>query len=231
MLYDDVYSGLEKDFKKWKLNNNVSFFVYLTLFLLLWVFILCIFLTRRPYSLVSDFDNLPWPVLTPMSGFTELKLLWHELQIDFLENYDLNWRVIVINDFDWFSDISNKLSPKDFVLWWWMLWIQDNIDKFDWHSDVADMVVYPDLKSWNEDRFYDFNWKESYSNIRFISSDKKTKLLLDKIDAWDYVRIKWYLARVHYKDNSWNWWPSCISRDGQMCEVIYVTDVSWLKEM
>lgn len=231
MFYDDVYSWLEKDFKKGKLNNNAGIYVYLALFFFFWLLILGILLKRKPYSLVSNFSNLPDPILTPISGSTELKVLWHDIQIDFLESYDLNWKVIMVNDFDWVSDVSNKLSPKDFVLWWWTLWIQENIDKFIWRSDLWDMVVYPDLKPWNEEWFRDFIWKNSYSNNRFISSNKKTKLLLNKIDEWDYIRIKWYLANVHFKDGWWNWWPSCVTRVNQQCEVIYVTDVSWLKEM
>lgn len=232
---NSIYDELKADFKSDKSKNKVSLTTYVVILLILFI-PLCVFLAkRRPYSLVSNFDNLPVPVQVPLSGSTDLIALWKTFKIDYLASYDINWKVIAIKDFDSISDFSDKLSPKDFVLWWWLMWIQENIDKFYRYDNVWDSTLFATIKAWNEEWFDNLWWKvffnKNYSNNRLIPSDKKIRLTLNKIKEWDEIRIKWFLSKIYLDDNSWSRWPSCISNSDLWCEIIYVTDVTWLREL
>lgn len=235
MRYDDVYDELKSDFKNNKSKNNISISTYIFLLVILLIPLVVFLLRRKPYTFVSSFDNLPEPVQVPISWSAMLSVYWKNLLVDFMSSYEINWKVIAVKDFNSVSDFSIKISPKDIVLWWWFMWVQENIDKFVWNDGLDDMLVLAYVKSENKSRLDDIWWdsllQNNYSNNRLIPSDKKVRFLLNKIDEWDEVRIKWYLAYVHLDDDSWKWWPSCMTIRDKSCEVIYVTDVVWLKEI
>lgn len=235
MNYDDVYDDLKKDFENDKSKNKVSLSTYIILFFILLIPLFVFIFTRKPYSFVSSFDNLPEPVQEPISWSVVMSALWKDITIDFVAKYDIDWKVIAIKSFnsvDWFS---SRLSPNDFVLWWWILWIQENIDKFERIEDAINPVLFPDLKLWNDVWYNEIWWNfvidSSYSNNRFVPSDKKTKLSLSKIKEWDRVKIKWYLSHIYSDNGGWSRWPSCVKNANSSCDIIYVTDVTWLREM
>lgn len=235
MQYDDVYDALKKDFKSDKSENKVSLSTYLVLLIILLIPLFVFIFNRRPYSFASSFDYLPEPVQSPVSWSAIVTVFWKNLIVDFLSSYDINWKVVLVKNFNSVSDFSIKISPKDVVLWWWFMWVQDNIDKFVWDNTLDDMVVSASLKPEYTDRLDNIWWNsiftDKFSNNRLIASDKKIRHLLNKIDEWDNVRIKWYLAHVYLDDGSWQWWPSCMYQNAKWCEVIYVTDVTWLREL
>ena len=235
MRYDDVYDELKKDFDSDKSKNKVNLSTYIVLLLILLIPLFVFIFTRKPYSFVSSFDNLPEPLQEPFSWSALLKVFGKNLMVDFLASYDINWKVIAVKDFNSMSDFSIKISPRDVVLWWWFMWVQENIDKFNWDNTLDDMVVSASIKSENKTRLDDIWWdsrfESNYSNNRLIPSDKKIRTLLNKIDEWDEVRIKGYLAYVYLDDGSWNRWPSCMYLKNKWCEIIYVTDITWLREM
>lgn len=232
---DAIYNEIKNQFKNDKKKNKVSISVYICLLVILLIPLIVYFLKRKPYAFVTSFDNLPDPVQTPISWWTVITALWKNFKVDFLASYDIDWKVIVIKDFSSISDFSDKLSPKDFVLWWWFMWVQDNIDRFIWNEGLDNALVFAYVKSENREWLDDF-WnrvkpQENYSNNRLIPSDKKTRFMLNKISEWDEVRIRWYLAYVYLEDWSRHWWPSSMSREDGWYEIIYVTDVTWLKEI
>ena len=235
MKHDDVYSELKEMFNREKSKNNISLFPYVILLIVLFIPLIVISIKWRPYSFVSSFDNLPDPKQTPFSWWTMISVFWKNLMVDFLASYDINWKVIAIKDFDYMSDFSVKISPRDFVLWWWFMWVQENIDKFFWNDGLNDMILSASVKSENADWLDSVWWlsvsQKKYSNNCLIPCDMKTRFLLSKIIEWDDVRIKWYLAYIYLDDGSWHWWPSSMSREDRWCEIIYVTDVTWLKEI
>lgn len=235
MRYDDVYDELKKDFDNDKSKNKVNLSTYIVLLLILLIPLFVFIFTRKPYSFVSSFDNLPEPTQEPISWSAMLTVLGKNLMVDFLAEYDINWKVIAVKEFNSMSDFSIKISPKDIVLWWWFMWVQENIDRFEWDDSLDDMIVSPSVKAENKTRLNDIwgnsRFQTKYSNNRLIPSDKKIRSLLNKIDEWDEIRIKGYLAYVHLDDDSWQRWPSCMTIHGDWCEIIYVTDVTWLREM
>lgn len=236
MKHDDIYNELKKDFENDKSKNKVSVSSYVFLLFILLIPLIVFLVKRKPYSFVSSFNNLPEPIEVPVSWSAMISVFWKKLTVDFFATYDINWKVIAVKDFDSMSDFSIKLSPRDFVLWWWFMWVQENIDKFIWNdwlenNMVVSAYIRSENKEWLDSIWWDSMFQKKYSNNRLIPSDKKTRLLLNKINEWDDVRIKWYLASVYLDDDSWHWWPSCISKNDKWCEIIYVTDVTWLKEI
>ena len=235
MLYDDeIYDELKVDFKNDKKKNKVSLRVYIILLILLSIPFCVFFLTRKSYSFVSSFDDLPAPVHDSFSWFAALSELWKNVVVEFLASYDINWNVISVEKLHSFDGLSTKIAPKNFVIWRWVLWIQENIDKFERFEDDVDPIIYPKLKNWNSNWYNEVLWwielTDNYFNYRFIPSNNKVNISLGRINVWDRVWIKWYLAHVYLDDDSWSWWPSCTNFGDHWCEIIYVTEVTWLKE-
>ena len=249
----EIYEELKSDFNQKNKRQRASIkqhgkykniFYFILLFCLLLPNIV-LFLMKKPYEYVEDLDNLPEPTQTSTSWWTVMKIGWVDVYIDFLAEYDISWRVISIRDYIW-ADVIRKLWPRDFTIGWWKLWRTEYINKFNW-NDMKDRFIYYRLKKWNENRFKEEFWSGrwqtlptsfliSFSNNHPIPSNRKIKLLMKKIKEGDTIRLKWYLIYAHRKTKNnlqRRWWPSSLVRtdnwDGA-CEIIYVTDISRLKE-
>jgi len=246
----EIYKELKSEFKSSSKNRWWSTKKYGKYKILLYVFILflilfpeiVLFLIRKPYEYVDDINNLPEPTQTPASWGVTTQVFWEKVYIDFLAQYEVSWKIISVRDYIW-ADAVRELWPRDFVIWWWKMWRQEYIDKFSW-NDMKDRYIYYRIKPWNEERFknefwWDF-WKRqewslkeflvTFSNNHPIPANRKIRLLMKKIKEWDVVRMKWYLVYVH--PEKWNRyrWPSSLVRDDFWCEIMYVTDISRLKE-
>ena len=77
------------------------------------------------------------------------------------------------------------------------------------------------------------NLIDSISNNHMIHSDEHVLKCLRNVKEGDHIKIEGYLVNVYYTGkNSTGTWPTSLSRtdhgDGA-CEVIYVTNITWLK--
>ena len=250
---DKIYQEL-----KWELNKEnqnkrnytkkhgkYKFFLYWVILLIIFLPQIILFFTKKTYEYVPDLNSLPEPIQTEASWGVIMKVDWIDVYIDYLAKYDISWRIISIRDYIW-ADVIRKLWPRDFTIGWWKLWRKDYIDKFNW-NDMKDRRIYYRLKKWNESRFKEEFWWDfkqplpssfltSFSNNHPIPSNKRIKLLMKKIKEWDAIRLKWYLIYAHWtaKNNlQRHRWPSSLVRndiwDGA-CEIMYVTDITRLKE-
>ena len=73
----------------------------------------------------------------------------------------------------------------------------------------------------------------SFSNNHLVTADTKLLKGIRSIKDGDYVRIKGYLVNLYWNEDGENYWKTSTVRtdDGDgACEVIYVTDIKWLKE-
>ena len=245
-IYQEIKSDFEKNnkngfFKKYCNYKTLSYWIILFL-----IFIpqIILFFTKKTYEYIPDINNLPEPIQTATSWWTTMHIHWVDVKIDFLASYDIKWKVISIRDYAW-TDIEKWLGPRDFVLWWWKMSKQEVIDKFKW-NDMRNRFIYIYVQPWNEDRFdQEFSgdirhgnlWTAitHFSNNHPIPANKKIRNLMKKIKEWDVVRLQWYLVYAHWETNKWKYWrwPSSLvrdDRDSHSCEIIYVTDVTRLKE-
>lgn len=232
---DTIYYELENQFKeKSKMRYD---HVLLWIAVIIFIILLSFFVVFRPHEYVDDIDNLPEPLQEDTSWWMILYVNWERLFVDFLAEYDIQWRVLAkkaYSDVIGTNKIVNKLWPRDFVLWWWVLGREENIDKFN-RYEYWDRYVQPGISSenydWFKGEFSGMRWEAQlyFSNNHPISDSRKIRKLLKKVKVWDVIRIKWYLIYM-LSEKWWYWWPSSMVRDDHWCEIIYVTDISWLRE-
>ena len=248
----EIYKEIKADFDKenktkreWiKKHGKYRIFLFWIILFLLFLPSIVLFFTKKTYEYVPDLDNLPEPIQTPTSWWTTMNVKWTDVQIDFLAKYDISWKIISIRDYAW-TDIEKGLWPRDFVIWRWKMWRQEIIDKFN-RNDMKNRIIYAYVPYENTDRFnkefdadvqHGNRWTcmTSYSNNHPIPANKRIRLLMKKIKEWDVVRLQWYLvyARRTSKNRDYRRWPSSLVRTDTWnwaCEIIYVTDITRLKE-
>lgn len=249
---DDIKIEIKRQFKeRSKVHNNKPLIIIISICILPF---LIFFLIPKPHEYIDDIDNLPDPLQTPADWWVTIEIAWGKVNIDFLAEYDIQWRVLATRNYNdsVMASIWNQISPRDFVLWWWPVMSQKkNIKKFKFIEYLANRTVriYPKEKyvdwfaeSFGIDRPYPYNpdnripFTITNSHNHLIRSNKKIKLQLKKVKIWDVIRIKWYLVKACV-GNSCRW-PSSLVRDdiwydadwNGSCEIIYVTDITWLKD-
>lgn len=239
--YQEIKEQLRRD-NKWQSEILYIILWILTLpFVLLWLFV------PKPHEYVPDINNLPEPIQISTSGWTAMEVDGQKIYIDFLAEYDIQWRVLATRNYDdsFIWKIWNKISPRDFVLWWWPIMSKkENMKRFNADEYLIDRWVYfypkTEYINWFNESFdvvyRSANYRNNdykkfhiyYSNNHPIWSNKKINLLFKKIRVWDVIRLKWYLVKACI--GSWCRWPSSLVRDDYWCEIIYVTDITWLKQ-
>lgn len=245
-INDETYQEIKQQFRKdGKKQSNEILYIILWILALpivfLWLFI------KKPHEYVPDINNLPDPIQISTSWWTTMNVNWATIYIDFLAEYDIQWRVLATRNYDdsglW--KIWDKISPRDFVLWWWSIMSKKESMKY----FIADeylldrwVYFYPKneyINRFNESFGVDYIstsyrnggyklFNKYFSNNHPIWSNMKINLLFKKVRVWDVIRMKWYLVYAHW--NQGHWWPSSMVRDDYWCEIIYVTDITRLKQ-
>lgn len=240
----EIYEELKEDFKRKNENKSILKYKILWLALMLAFFVPVITLFfMKSYEYIDSFDNISEPVQIPTSGWTIIEVDWEIVDVIFLAEYDLMWRVLATAQYGWniFERLlgsyyleDNIIRYKDVWIWWWFLTLDEYVKKFNWKS--MSRFLLPEPKSY-EDWLYvtdRYSWEDINSHMshnHLIPANNRVKKLIHWIKKWQYVRIKWYLVWLHWK-NGYNL-VSSLTREDQWnwaCETIYVTDVIWLKE-
>ncbi len=182
--------------------------------------------TRRAVSGIDD------PIQTDTAGETLMEIDDYHITISYQYNYDIEALVVHTQDY-WGFNLDDKLARKDLALAW---------------GAVAEYNEWVDFHWGQGGRWYSFK-PDSYSEIEAvggmagISQHSANTHVIPANDgiAWkvqcirrgDHIRLKGYLVNVDaYKsDGTRYYWHSSTTRtdtgDGS-CEVMYVTDVTWL---
>lgn len=243
MINREIYNELKEDFnKRNKRQDNKKLLKYCILLVIL-IIPLIILAFMKPHEYIDSFGNIPEPIQTPASWWTSIMVNWDRVRIDFLAEYDLQWRVLAVAQY-WDSIFErlfnsyyledNIIRYRDVWIWWWYMAQDEYAERFNRRS--RGRFLSPELKTY-EDRYYMFNrfwWDEINRHIshnHIIPANNRIKFLLHWIEKWQFIRMKWYLVRLHW-DNGYNL-TSSLTREDQWdwaCETIYVTDVSRLKE-
>ena len=240
----EIYEELKADFQKKKKKQKFSKYKLFLLILLFIFFIPFLALAfMKSYEHVDSFNSIWEPIQTPATWWAVIYVDWETINVDFLAEYDIKWRVLATAQYwdnifqralGWVYREDNIIRYKDVWIWWGFLTQDDYVKRFKWMS--LSRYLLPEYKSY-EDYLYikgRFSWEDINSHMshnHLIPADSHIQKLLRWIKKWQYIHIKWYLVGLNW--NRWYHLVSSLTRDDQWdwaCETIYVTDVTWLKE-
>ena len=239
-----IYEELKSEFDRKKNKKNLKKYkIFLFILALVFVVPFLILNFMKSYEYVDSFDEIWEPIQTPTSWWVVIDVNWDTVNIDFLAEYDIKWRVLAVAQywdnifqkiFHWVLREDNIIRYKDVGIWRGFMTQDDYVKRFNRKSFYRFLI--PEYKSY-EDYLYvnsrysreDINSHLSHNHL--IPADDRIKKLLRGISKGQYVHIKWYLVRMHSK----NWYnlTSSLTRDDMWdwaCETIYVTDITRLKE-
>lgn len=185
----------------------------------------------RDYEYIDNYYKIEPPIQVDIDEKTTIKIGNKELNVQQVAEYELKGYVTATFTYLPYN-LGNKLSPKDVTVVWGDLADPDNLKHIKWRESGMRFVL-----SYTNDTEWLNNYGEygdKFSNNHLIPSDKRIKRLISKIRKGDFVKIEGYLVNVYYNDvDSEFIWETSTSRydsgDGS-CEIIYVTNVIWLKE-
>ncbi len=148
-----------------------------------------------------------------------------DFDVHLLYKYKIKGQVLATYHYLPFST-SNKMSPVDVGLAWGYLLNEPDFKNMKCHETGFRRLICTSPPSLDVEGLY--------SNNHLVASNKETKRLMKKIKKGDYIQIEGYLVNMYWgTKNSRSYWTSSTSRfdsgDGA-CELIYVTDIKWLKE-
>lgn len=180
---------------------------------------------------VDDLENLSDPIQTETSGGFDLKMDGWNVDVNYIAEYSISGKVVDVQDYYGVS-FNDKLSPVDLGITWGFLandetliWSSSGNRFLNWRGQIRDINILG-----GEERI-----NCHFSNNHLIPCDRKVKKSIKSIKEDDYVKIDGYLVNIYAtkSDGSYRYWNSSTTRtdsgDGA-CEVIYVKNVTWLKE-
>ena len=198
------------------------------------IIFLCGRITPKEYEYVDDFGNLPEPVQENLLGGRVQKVAFGKnVNIIYGAEYTIYGRVVGTYKYKPTS-VVNSLSPIDIGLAWGFM-AQDEYD----HE-----VVYTSKPSrfltFEVARLSAFNGVggmaglgQHISNNHIIPADNKIKNLVKSVEVDDFIKLEGFLVTATPEGSTTPILRSSAVRfDGGAgaCEVMYVTDIKWLKE-
>ena len=192
------------------------------------------YLFGKEYINVPDLNDLKAPVQGKAQGTKRITIDGKYTYITKVHTYTIQAKVIDVQQYMEFN-YMNKLSPVDFGLAWGFMAEDKNQDKLTFSSNGSRFLRF---------HYNDDGWLASVgghnavnqhvSNNHMIPANKKIKNQLISIKKGDFVQFEGFLVNVYSTvENESFTWHSSDSRidtgDGA-CEIIYVTDVKWLKQ-
>ena len=243
MVNREVYDELKTDFKKKKKKLSKNQILIISILLCIFFIPFFVLAFMKSYERIDSFDNILEPIQIPAIWWTTINADWDIVNVDFLYEYDIKWRVLATAQYwdnifqralGWAYLEDNLIRYKDVGIWWWFLTQDDYVKRFNRTS--LSRFLLPEYKSY-EDYLYikdRFSWEDINSHMshnHLIPANNRIKKLLRWIKKWQFIHIKWYLVRLH--SSRWYELKSSVTRDDMWdwaCETIYVTDISWLKE-
>lgn len=181
-----------------------------------------------------NLNNIPAPIQTKAAGSTTKTINDGNAQITYVAEYKIDGRVIDVERY-YSDEVRDQLSSRDIALGWGVLSTKDSKNKVKW-SSIGNRYLY-----W---RTLDNEWYQniggesviisSHSNNHLIPSNNEIKRKIENINKGDYVQIEGYLVDVYWTNpkGAYFKWTTSTSRSDEgngACEIIYVTDIKWLR--
>ena len=174
------------------------------------------------------------PKQTKAQGNTTISKDNYKADITYLAKYEISGKVVEVHDYTGDS-IGDLISPRDVGICWGFL----AEDKYQIKT-VTGKARHLNYTITNRDIGYYINKilgrvNSHISNNHLVPSDKNTSKLINKIQVNDFITLEGYLVNVYAEAPSGKTisWESSLSRndvgDGA-CELLYVTNVTWLNK-
>ena len=181
---------------------------------------------------VHSLDYLYEPVQIATTGGTSLRVGSADVEIEYVAEYIISGRVLGYKDYDG-DKIQEKLIPRDVAIAWG--WLSDEAvdDKFQWGPFGERSFGY---KLTNAVWIFQHGGldavRTSLSNNHLIPDGDRTRQLIRDIREGDFIKIEGYLVNATYPTgkNSYSIWTSDTARNNDDCELILVTDITWLQK-
>lgn len=244
ITYNREINRLIRKDEKRKKYNKIEFVDLLkicfkiTIFLMISFLLIWIYKTNnvtKNIEFVSSLRYIQKPTQIKTSGNVTKKINNSNVEINYVATYSISGRVIDVQNY-YGNDIINKLSPKDIGISWVFLANEENHRKLKWYSSGNRYLVGNSSDSMWLNEIGGMNKIVEYcSNNHIIPSDSKIKKIINAINEGDYIRIEGYLVNVYCKKSNgsyfnWNTSTSRTDTGNGSCEIIYVTNIAWLKE-
>lgn len=186
----------------------------------------------KKYEIVEKLEDFPDPIQEPVEKepIVLKKVLGKDITIEFLDSYSIMGRVLYTRYYFPYTAI-NKISPKDIGLGWGPFTSKESINAWTFtYNQFLDrtMIAKSDDDKWTENNGGTEYLNTKYSHNHLIYSNDHIKELFGKIKKNDYIKIEGYLVSASHKGLTEDW-KSSETRDDESCEIIYVTDIKWLK--
>lgn len=186
---------------------------------------------KKAFENIDDFYNIPSPVQQSASGQVIKTIDDTDVEITFKYSYVLAGRVVDVQPY-LPTKIQNKLSPIDIGVTWGFLARDEYHNTVEWSSAGTRFLTF---RTNNTELTSNMNRVTQHlSNNHLIPATDELERQIKSIKEGDYIKLDGYLVDVYHTvgTNGYFKWNSSISRsdggDGA-CEVIYVTNLSWLE--
>ena len=177
--------------------------------------------------------GIPDPVQEENYKYFEKDIGGYEVSIYGIYSYEIEALVVHMKDYYGLS-LQNRLSPRDAALAWGRVAeLNDTID-FNWKQHHR-------WVRWKVDNWEDIELaggmdyiSSHLSNNHLIPANKSVKHKIKRLKMGDHIKLTGYLVNVDAENKAGKivTWDSSTTRDDTgdgACEVIYVTDIQWLK--
>ncbi len=189
---------------------------------------------EKEYEYINSYDVIEAPIQNDFNGSTTMMVGNTPIQVDYLAYYEVSGKVVAKVSYV-ANNVENMAAQNDVALVWGKLATDEYLNKFtfDAHGDRFVYWKTTDM-DWYRKHTNDKEIVKMHSNNHLVTNNKALAEEINSIKKDDYVRIKGYLANLYWVENNTNHiWRSSVKRDDEgdgACEVIYVTDIKWLKE-
>ena len=178
---------------------------------------------------VESFEYLYEPVQINTTGSTSIRIDGTDIDIEYIAEYIISGRVLGVKDYTG-NRLQDRMMPRDVAIAWG--WLTDtHVDSMiQWGPFGERSFSYKMLSPQSLYRYGGYEAiRDNVSNNHLIPDGDTTRQLIRDIKEEDFIRIEGYLVNATYSiGNRVSSWNSDTARNNNDCEVIFVTNITWL---
>ena len=222
------------------LKKNIGFIIFYIVLIVIIIVYMKYFRAVKKYEIVDSLNDLPYPTQIATTGGFSQKMatgtnINEKIKVSYLYEFEVWGKVVNTQDYYGFANFADAISKRDITVVYGPL-NDDEVLKNITFSSTASRAVYYSFKVRDVATVRKLKGMADLylSNIHAIHSNYKIEKLLQMVKVNDYIRMKGYLVNVD--SESGGYWHSKIPINGKgelqshECQVMYVTELVWLKE-